>query len=137
MIENYPSSEESMTEQEPTIKPGLRQRFNQEHNRAWKIRKAGKKIADVPKPQIEAVSDDEYKAEAVPLKDLIAKVIIPKSENLPGDLENIYRPGNKFCLVALAFTDSCWGKDNLESERWKKFLSTRSFMKYLEVEVEV
>lgn len=136
MLEKYSSPEEEMEEKETIIKVGLRKRFQDEHDRVLKLRHQGYTAKDAPKPEIDPVTDDEYKAEAAPLAEYIDKAVLPRADKLPRYLEGIYRPGSKLCLVALPFNESCYGKDNMGSENWEQFINMDAYLKYLEVEEE-
>lgn len=122
-------------QEEPILKEGLRLQFTREHNRAWELKRQGKGIRQSEKPPVTAATDDEYKAECSVLpKAAFRDDLVPDPENINDMLEDTFRPGHTFCLAALPFTDSGFGKDNLEPAAWEKFLKEGNFLKYLNVD---
>lgn len=109
--------------------------FNRERDRAWQIKKAGKGIRQVEKPQMKAATNDEYKAECAVLPmNAFKDDFVPDPENINDSLEGTFKPGHTFCLAALPFMDSGFGKDRLEPARWEEFLRKGNFLKYLDVD---
>lgn len=134
-MENGNRYEDPPMQEEPILKEGLRMQFMREHDRAWQLKRRGKGIRQAEKPDIKAAGDDEYKAECAVLpKEAFQDGLVPDPENINETLEQAFKPGHTFCLAALPFMDSGFGKDNLEPAQWEKFLKEGNFLKYLDVD---
>jgi len=131
MLESYTPSEDPMEEREPEIRPSLRERFETEKTRVKRMSDSGGKITDVPKPSIDPVTDDEYKAEAEPLARSANTAVLPSEQELPDYLEDVYPAGQKFCLAALPFTDACLDGEVVAEETWQQWLFQGGYLRWL------
>lgn len=116
----------------------MRSVYNKAHDQSWKHKKTGVQFRDMKKADTHEFSLDSYLAECSVLPASATSRInedrIPNEDELPRMLEGMFPRGLNFCIVALPFMDSGFGRDNLEPERWKEFITNNQFIKFLTVD---
>ncbi len=122
----------------PIKQESLRAVYNRGHDQSWKHKKTGVQFRDMKKPDTYEFSLESYLAECSVLpetaKNRINQDRIPREDELPRMFEGMFPRGLNFCVVALPFMDSGFGRDNLEPERWEQFVNKNQFIKFLTVD---